>query len=93
MLKKSIYKEICAHFNELKNEIRVSKSIRNPNYNQLIKNWGGVKIIYRKDVKDSPSYNLNKEELHKALEEGIEFIDNTDLKSINKDDTKQLKVY
>ena len=56
---------------------------RNPNYNQLLKNWGGVKIIYRKDVKESPSYNLNKEELHKALEEGIEFVDNTRFK-INK---------
>ena len=89
---KSIYKEICTHFNELKNEIRVSKiNNRNPNYNQLLKNWGGVKIIYRKDVKESPSYNLNKEELHKALEEGIEFIDNTDLKSINKDEYQTIK--
>ena len=45
--------------------LEFQKHNKNPNYNQLLKNWGGVKIIYRKDVKEV-NYNLNKEELHKA---------------------------
>ncbi len=43
----------------------------------LLKKWGGVKIIYRKKFEESPAYRLNHEEVAKAFEEGIEFIDNT----------------
>ena len=42
---------------------------------ELLRNWGGVTIIYRKDIKESPSYRLNHEELTKALEEGVMIID------------------
>ncbi|MDU8908752.1 glutamate synthase subunit beta, partial [Wolbachia endosymbiont of Drosophila bocqueti] len=37
---------------------------------------GGVKVIYRKELKDSPSYRLNSEEVQNALSEGIYFIEN-----------------
>lgn len=43
----------------------------------LLKKWGGVKIIYRKKFEESPAYKLNHEEVVKAFEEGIEFVDNT----------------
>jgi NADPH-dependent glutamate synthase beta subunit-like oxidoreductase/NAD(P)H-flavin reductase len=42
----------------------------------LLKKWGGVKILYRKRFQDAPAYRLNHEELDKALEEGIEFVEN-----------------
>ncbi|MBC7778620.1 MAG: pyridine nucleotide-disulfide oxidoreductase, partial [Proteobacteria bacterium] len=39
----------------------------------LIAGWGGVTLAYRKRLIDAPSYTLNHEEVHKALEEGIVF--------------------
>ncbi len=46
---------------------------RRPNIVQLIRSWGGVTLVYRKRLIDSPSYILNHEEVEKALEEGIYF--------------------
>src|SRR5882672_4120420 len=40
---------------------------------ELLKAWGGATIAYRRRMVDSPSYTLNHEEVHKALEEGIVF--------------------
>ncbi|HQU83165.1 MAG TPA: hypothetical protein PKY59_08580, partial [Pyrinomonadaceae bacterium] len=37
--------------------------------------WGGVSLVYRKRLQDSPAYRLNHEEIQKALEEGINFIE------------------
>ncbi len=39
-------------------------------------NFLPTKILYRKKIQDSPSYRLNHEELRKALEQGIVFIEN-----------------
>ena len=39
------------------------------------KRWGGVSLVYRKRMQDSPAYRLNHEEVQKALEEGINFIE------------------
>ena len=35
-----------------------------------------VKILYRKKIQDSPAYRLNHQELNKAFEEDVEFIEN-----------------
>ncbi len=43
---------------------------------ELLKKLGGVKILYRKKIQDSPAYRLNHQELNKAFEEGIEFVEN-----------------
>jgi NADPH-dependent glutamate synthase beta subunit-like oxidoreductase/NAD(P)H-flavin reductase len=43
---------------------------------QQDKNFPKVKILYRKKMQDSPAYRLNHQELEKAMEEGIEFIEN-----------------
>ena len=40
---------------------------------ELLQSWGGATIAYRRRLIDSPSYTLNLEEVHKALEEGIFF--------------------
>ncbi len=40
---------------------------------ELLQQWGGATIAYRRRLIDSPSYTLNHEEVEKALEEGIWF--------------------
>lgn len=42
----------------------------------LIAKWGGVSLVYRKSVQDSPAYRLNHEEVHESLEEGVRYIEN-----------------
>ena len=46
---------------------------REPRIVELLQQWGGVTIAYRRRLIDSPSYTLNHEEVEKALEEGIRF--------------------
>ena len=46
---------------------------RPPDFARLARSWGGVTIVYRKRLQDSPAYRLNHEEVIKALEEGIGF--------------------
>jgi NADPH-dependent glutamate synthase beta subunit-like oxidoreductase/NAD(P)H-flavin reductase len=40
---------------------------------ELLRSWGGVTLVYRRRLIDSPAYTLNHEEVEKALEEGITF--------------------
>ncbi len=47
-----------------------------PDFIRLVRGWGGVSIVYRKRLLDSPAYRLNHEEVIKSLEEGIAFIEN-----------------
>jgi NADPH-dependent glutamate synthase beta subunit-like oxidoreductase/NAD(P)H-flavin reductase len=46
-----------------------------PDFVKLVREWGGVSIVYRKTLQDSPAYRLNHEEIIKSLEEGISFIE------------------
>jgi NADPH-dependent glutamate synthase beta subunit-like oxidoreductase/NAD(P)H-flavin reductase len=46
---------------------------RMPRILDLLNQWGGVTIAYRRRLIDSPSYTLNHEEVAKAMEEGIRF--------------------
>jgi NADPH-dependent glutamate synthase beta subunit-like oxidoreductase/NAD(P)H-flavin reductase len=48
---------------------------RAPDLAGLVRKWGGVSLVYRKRLQDSPAYRLNHEEVVKALEEGISFIE------------------
>jgi NADPH-dependent glutamate synthase beta subunit-like oxidoreductase/NAD(P)H-flavin reductase len=50
-----------------------ARKARTPDFARLMKAWGGVTIVYRKRLQDSPAYRLNHEEVAKALEEGIGF--------------------
>ncbi len=49
---------------------------RTPSFHALIEAWGGVSIVYRKRLVDSPAYRLNHEEVAKSLEEGVRYIEN-----------------
>ncbi len=43
---------------------------------RLLDAWGGVSLVYRKSVNDSPAYRLNHEEVAKSLEEGVRYLEN-----------------
>jgi NADPH-dependent glutamate synthase beta subunit-like oxidoreductase/NAD(P)H-flavin reductase len=49
---------------------------RAPFFQPLLDSWGGVSLVYRKRVLDSPAYRLNHEEVIKSLEEGVRYIEN-----------------
>ncbi|WP_404363992.1 FAD-dependent oxidoreductase [Corallococcus coralloides] len=48
---------------------------RAPDFIHLVRAWGGVSLVYRRGLTESPAYRLNHEEVSKALEEGIRFIE------------------
>ena len=54
---------------ELRNEAK--RNNQAPDFLPYLKEWGGVTLIYRKQLKQSPAYKLNHEEVNEALEEGI----------------------
>lgn len=48
---------------------------RPPRLAELVDQWGGVSLAYRKSLEDSPAYRLNHEEVTKSLEEGIRYLE------------------
>jgi NADPH-dependent glutamate synthase beta subunit-like oxidoreductase/NAD(P)H-flavin reductase len=46
-----------------------------PDFARLVNEWGGVSLVYRRSMKDSPAYRLNHEEITKFHEEGVRFIE------------------
>jgi NADPH-dependent glutamate synthase beta subunit-like oxidoreductase/NAD(P)H-flavin reductase len=71
---RGIAEEFMAHARAIRVErAAAEKEGREPRVLQLLQAWGGSTVAYRKRLVDSPSYTLNHEEIHKALEEGITF--------------------
>jgi NADPH-dependent glutamate synthase beta subunit-like oxidoreductase/NAD(P)H-flavin reductase len=69
--------EYVAHGRAVRGErARAAAAGEEPDFVPLVRSWGGVSIVYRKRLIDSPAYRLNHEEVAKALEEGIHFIEN-----------------
>lgn len=54
---------------------RAARAGEAPDFVKLVRQWGGVSICYRRSLTESPAYRLNHEEVAKALEEGIRFIE------------------
>ncbi len=48
---------------------------REPQVQALLDAWGGVTLVYRKALGDSPAYRLNHEEVAKSLEEGVRYVE------------------
>ena len=46
-----------------------------PDFSELVAGWGGVSLVYRKAMADSPAYRLNHEEISKFFEEGVRFVE------------------
>ncbi len=55
---------------------RAAKEGRAPRFQALLDSWGGVSLVYRKRLVDSPAYRLNHEEVIKSLEEGVTYVEN-----------------
>jgi NADPH-dependent glutamate synthase beta subunit-like oxidoreductase/NAD(P)H-flavin reductase len=62
-----------------------------PDFARLCRDWGGVSIVYRRAMEDSPAYRLNHEEIIKALEEGISFVENLEPEEAVPDGNGHLK--
>ncbi len=74
---KALLKTFLEHGRLIREERRLAeRDHRPPNFISLCREWGGVSLVYRKKMSDSPAYRLNHEEVIKALEEGIFFIEN-----------------
>jgi NADPH-dependent glutamate synthase beta subunit-like oxidoreductase/ferredoxin-NADP reductase len=79
--------EFLLHARAIRSEQELAASEnRQPRIAELINSWGGVTIAYRKRLIDSPSYTLNHEEVEKALEEGVRFVEMLTPKSIEVDE-------
>jgi NADPH-dependent glutamate synthase beta subunit-like oxidoreductase/NAD(P)H-flavin reductase len=66
--------EFLAHARAIRAERAAAERERRPaEIIELLRQWGGATICYRRRLIDSPSYTLNHEEVAKALEEGIRF--------------------
>ncbi|MBX3272538.1 MAG: FAD-dependent oxidoreductase [Sandaracinaceae bacterium] len=48
---------------------------RVPELRSLLDAWGGVRVVYRRRLVDSPAYRLNHEEVEKSLEEGVRYVE------------------
>lgn len=73
---REILEEFLSHGKAVRKErIRAKENNERPNFIKLIQMWGGVTIVYRRKMQDSPAYINNHEELKKALEEGIYYAD------------------
>lgn len=67
-----ILDEFCEHGRRVRDErLRAQREHRQPDFIALLRAWGGVTIVYRRSMQESPAYQRNHEELNKALEEGI----------------------
>lgn len=74
---RAIYEEFLAHGHAIRDEReRARVAGESPNFIPLVRGWGGVSLIYRKRVQDSPAYRVNHEEVIKSLEEGINYVEN-----------------
>ena len=65
-------RRMLAHAHQLKAE-RKRGTLNLP---ALVRQWGGVSVAYRRSLVASPAYRLNHEEVQKALQEGIGFLEN-----------------
>jgi NADPH-dependent glutamate synthase beta subunit-like oxidoreductase/NAD(P)H-flavin reductase len=66
--------EFIAHARAIRVErAAAAREGREPKLVEILNQWGGVTLAYRRRLIDSPSYTLNHEEVALALEEGIRF--------------------
>ncbi|MBK6932407.1 MAG: FAD-dependent oxidoreductase [Saprospirales bacterium] len=73
---KQVLDTFLQHANALEAEReRAAQAGEKPDFIPLLRAWGGVHLYYRKSMNDSPAYRLNHEEIIKALEEGISFVE------------------
>jgi NADPH-dependent glutamate synthase beta subunit-like oxidoreductase/NAD(P)H-flavin reductase len=74
-----------------KERARARAAGEKPDLARLCREWGGVSIAYRRTLEESPAYRLNHEEVIKALEEGITFIETLEPEEAVPDEYGKLK--
>ncbi len=75
----AILQEMLQHARAVRNERKLAQQQqREPNLHALLQQWGGVTVVYRRQLRDSPAYLRNHEEVIKALEEGIFYLENAE---------------
>jgi NADPH-dependent glutamate synthase beta subunit-like oxidoreductase/NAD(P)H-flavin reductase len=73
---KKLMGEFIVHGKAIREERRRAAAAgEQPNFSPLLESWGGVALVYRKRLQDSPAYRLNHEEIQKAFEEGISIVE------------------
>ncbi len=73
---REILDELLGHGRTIRAERQAAAAAgRAPRFAPLIERFGGVTLVYRKSLLDSPAYRLNHEEVAKSLEEGISYIE------------------
>ncbi len=71
---REVAEEFISHAHALRTERAAAVAqAREPRVIELLRQWGGSTIVYRKRLIDSPAYTLNHEEVELALQEGIVF--------------------
>ncbi len=74
-----IFEEYLAHGRKVRAEqLRAISVDEAPNFTPLLQSWGGVTVVYRRAMNESPAYLRNHEEIEKALQEGIYYAEGLD---------------
>lgn len=69
---RDILDEYLSHGREIRAEReRARWAGESPDFTPLLQRWGGVTVVYRRPMNQSPAYLRNHEEIAKAFEEGI----------------------
>jgi NADPH-dependent glutamate synthase beta subunit-like oxidoreductase/NAD(P)H-flavin reductase len=72
-----IAQEFLTHAQAFRHErAQAQQENRPPRFAALMTQWGGVTILYRKRLQDSPAYRLNAAEVQRALAQGVGFREN-----------------
>lgn len=78
--------EFLAHGRAVRAErAAAAREGRAPRLRALVEQWGGVTLVYRRKLTDSPAYRNNHEEVDKALEEGIRIAEELAPRRVNLD--------
>jgi len=89
---REIAQEFIAHARAIRAEReQAAREGREPAITKLVNGWGGVSLVYRRRLIDSPSYTLNHEEVLKALEEDIRFVEGLSPVAVEIDEAGQAK--
>ncbi len=72
----ALAEEWLGHARAIREEREAARvEAREPRIRELLERWGGASIVYRRSLQESPSYRNNWEEVEKAFEEGIRFVE------------------
>ena len=89
---REIAQEFIAHARAIRAEReQAAREGREPAITKLVNGWGGVSLVYRRRLIDSPSYTLNHEEVLKALEEDIRFVEGLSPVAVEIDEAGQAR--